>query len=1016
MRRRIALSLALLFAVSLGSVVAEAAKIDQDLLNAMANKIEDELVPVIMIYDDAPSVDSIFMELEALDPEKRRKRVIEALKKKNQKMQRNAAIILDDPNHRDELADVTYLYFAGAITFDGSPELVSLLGGLDDNATLFLDKTYDLSAATTRGVDRAEAQKADRTVTAWSVDYIDAPRVWNELGYTGNGVIVGHIDTGVYLSHPDLAGGLWVNPGEIAGNGIDDDNNGFVDDINGWDFGVGDNNPNDDSPGAGHGTHTAGNVIGDGTNGTITGVAPGAKLIACKVWQADGSGGTLGMIYEAEQYCAEMGARIITMSLGIPGELPASYMRAERVNNNNLRDAGVAFFNSSGNEHYSYSPPFEVGLTARCPAPWMAGGIPHSSLSGVIAVGGTGYQNDLVYTASSRGPVNWGDVEPYNDWDFSTGNGLIKPDVAAPGTNVNSTVIPSGYSGNSWSGTSMACPHAAGLAALMLEKNPSLSVAGIDSLMELNAIDLGTVGKDNVFGSGRIDAFAIVDAVPMTQAASIFASATMPDPAGDSVIDPGETSGMAFELTNNSLVLPAEDVTATLAVVPNPYVTVGTASAPFADMAINGGTADNTANPFTLVVAPAAPQGFEFTMLLTVFAGTTFEKTFDIPWYVGLPEFRTHNAGNVYLTVTDYGTLGYMDANHSEGNGMGYLDGGSGLYLGSFWASMSSSYVCARDFSGSGQDPYEWETQVEPNGRVMDLGASSSDQTFQSIYTDSGHEDPLPLTVQQTSYAFGTEPNDKFVILEYTLTNDAITSYSTFRTAIFCDFDIGDSSANEGGSDAANKLVYMYSGSGPYYGVSVVGDASAANLTLLNNPTWVYPNEYIDNGIKLRHMTGAMSTPFSTGPDDWSAICSQNVALNGSGGTATVVFAMLYGETLADLQASAIAANAAYSPTTPVTMDTPYKVIKLAQNHPNPFNPITSIKYVMPRDGHAEIAVYSIDGRRVRTLISGNVAMGEHSVTWDGTDDSGVHAASGIYFYKLEADGEVTSRKMTLVK
>jgi flagellar hook assembly protein FlgD len=70
----------------------------------------------------------------------------------------------------------------------------------------------------------------------------------------------------------------------------------------------------------------------------------------------------------------------------------------------------------------------------------------------------------------------------------------------------------------------------------------------------------------------------------------------------------------------------------------------------------------------------------------------------------------------------------------------------------------------------------------------------------------------------------------------------------------------------------------------------------------------------------------------------------------------------------------------------------------------------------MPRDGHAEIAVYSIDGRRVRTLISGNVAMGEHSVTWDGTDDSGVHAASGIYFYKLEADGEVTSRKMTLVK
>jgi len=298
----------------------------------------------------------------------------------------------------------------------------------------------------------------------------------------------------------------------------------------------------------------------------------------------------------------------------------------------------------------------------------------------------------------------------------------------------------------------------------------------------------------------------------------------------------------------------------------------------------------------------------------------------------------------------------------------------------------------------------------------MDLGASSSDQTFRSTYTDSGHDDPLPLTVQQTSFAFGSDPNDKLVIMEYQLTNGGVTSYSNFRTAVFCDFDIGDSSANEGGSDAANKMVYMYSGSGPYYGISVVGDASATNLTLLNNPDWVYPNGYIDNGTKLRHMTGAMSLPESTGPDDWSAICSQNVSLAGSGGTATAVYAMLYGETLADLQASAIAANAAYSPTSPVTIDTPYKVIKLAQNHPNPFNPITSIKYVMPRDGHAEISVYSIDGRKVRTLVSGNVAMGEHSVTWDGTDEYGVHAASGIYFYKMEADGEVTSKKMTLVK
>ena len=79
-----------------------------------------------------------------------------------------------------------------------------------------------------------------------------------------------------------------------------------------------------------------------------------------------------------------------------------------------------------------------------------------------ITVGGTGYRNDTVYTGSSRGPAQWGNVDPWNDWSYQPGPGLIKPDLALPGVLVNSTVIPSGYSGDSWTGTSMACPHAAG--------------------------------------------------------------------------------------------------------------------------------------------------------------------------------------------------------------------------------------------------------------------------------------------------------------------------------------------------------------------------------------------------------------------------------------------------------------------------------------------------------------------------------------------------------------------------
>ena len=306
--------------------------------------------------------------------------------------------------------------------------------------------------------------------------------------------MVGHIDSGIDLDHPDLAGRLWVNVDEIPGNGIDDDNNGFIDDVNGWDFGDNDNNPNDDSSSPGHGTHTAGTVAGDGSGGTQTGVAPGAKLMACKAFDSSSSG-TVGMIWAAEQYCVENGARVMTMSLGVKGELSTSLMRSERLNMNNIRDAGVLMFNSAGNEHFEFSPPIECGMTARVPAPWNPLSTTPGNLSGVVAVGGTGYQSNSLYSSSSRGPVTWGDVDPFNDWPYLPGLGLTKPDVAAPGVGVNSTTVGGGYSGDTWSGTSMACPHVAGLAALMLEKNPSLSPAGLDSIMEFECGGSGCDGQ-----------------------------------------------------------------------------------------------------------------------------------------------------------------------------------------------------------------------------------------------------------------------------------------------------------------------------------------------------------------------------------------------------------------------------------------------------------------------------------------------------------------------------------------
>ena len=1002
---------------------ASAVEIDDELKEILATK-DTGIFPVLMIYHDPVTLDDLEAELNGLNPQKRRKRVVAELKKRGRKVQTNAAAILDSPLFEGQARNVRYLYLASAVSFDGTRGLVEALGGLEDNATLFYNRGYDFLTATQRGVNQAgpspDKGSADVVDTVWSTRWINADRVWNELGLDGTGVVVGHIDSGVDLAHPDLATNLAINSGEVPNNGLDDDLNGYVDDVIGWDFGDGDQVPDDDSAVAGHGTHTAGTVVGNGFNGTLTGVAPGARLVPCKVAHNDGSM-TFGAVWEAQQYLLERGVQVITMSLGAAGDFSPVYMRTERAIADNIRAAGVVFFNSAANSHYEYDPPEELGLTARVPSPWVAPGTPFSQTGGVITVGGTGYQSDGIYPSGSRGPARWDNVDPYYDWPYNPGDGLIKPDVAAPGMGVNSTVLGGGYSGNTWSGTSMACPHVAGVAALMLQKNISLSPAGVDSILQTTAVDLGAVGKDNDFGSGRVDALAAVQAVPLTIRADLLQTEVIPDPAGDGVLDPGEVATVAFQLVNASQQTDAHTVTATLAVVNNPYVTVVDSEAVFPDVVAGGTKVDNTGDPFSLSVDPATPQGYTFTMLLTVASGENFERTFDATWYVGLPEFRTHDRGGIYLTVTDQGSIGFMSQDGSRGDGMGLSGQAGGLFLGSFWAGTGVDYICNRDYTGvdPGVETMEWEVVTEPNGRVRDLSTAPGEQVFGAIFSDSGHQQPRSLVVQQKSFAPVDGLDSRFVILEYTLTNGGATAMAPLYTGVFCDFDLGDAGLNVGDSNSDLNLVYLNAADdvGPFFGVALLGSAgTATNLTVINNYEHVFVTSSIDDATKMGHLDGTQSQSASILPADYSVLVSKALALPAAGGTGRVAYILAAGETLAELEAAVMAAHEAFFSTADVEDGAPRTLVQLAQNHPNPFNPITRIAFGVPATGHVELGVYDLGGRLVRTLVSETRPAGDHTVTWDGRDAQGNAAPSGLYFYRLETGGQVISRKMTLVK
>lgn len=293
---------------------------------------------------------------------------------------------------------------------------------------------------------------------------IDAPEAWDV--HTGSpAVSVAVIDTGVDYIHPDLAANIWTNPGEIPGNGIDDDANGYVDDVYGYDFANNDPNPLDDH---GHGTHVAGTIAAVGNNGVgVVGVSWQARVMAVKFLGADGSGSTSGAI-SAVLYAADMGARVMNNSWGGGGFSQALHDAIVAANN-----AGALFVAAAGNSdtNNDTSPHYPSSY----------------DVPNVLAIAATD-ASDAKASFSSYGATS--------------------VDLGAPGVSILSSVPSAGASCCSdptgyklLSGTSMATPHVAGAATLLLAQDPSRSGLGIKNLLMATGDSLPSLTGITVSGA-----------------------------------------------------------------------------------------------------------------------------------------------------------------------------------------------------------------------------------------------------------------------------------------------------------------------------------------------------------------------------------------------------------------------------------------------------------------------------------------------------------------------------------
>ena len=262
----------------------------------------------------------------------------------------------------------------------------------------------------------------------WGMADIHAPAAW--LSYTGsNDLVIAVIDMGADIKHPDLVHNIWINPDEIPENGLDDDNNGYVDDINGWDFYFNDSVPEDAGT---HGTHVAGTICAEGNNGIgVVGVVWQCQIMVLKFMDSTG-GFTSGAIMALE-YAVNKGARISNNSWGNPSYSASLYSAIQ-----NAQSIDHTFIAASGNDGRN------IDVVPFYPASY--------DLENVITVAA------IKADESGAAFSNYGDVAV---------------DFHAPGVSVWSSTPNNTYGIKS--GTSMAAPHAAGVAALVLGVRPTLA-------------------------------------------------------------------------------------------------------------------------------------------------------------------------------------------------------------------------------------------------------------------------------------------------------------------------------------------------------------------------------------------------------------------------------------------------------------------------------------------------------------------------------------------------------------
>ncbi len=696
------------------------------------------------------------------------------------------------------------------------------------------------------------------TALQYYLDKINAYEAW-DIEQSDTNTVIGITDTGSDIFHPDLVNNVKYNYSDPI-DGSDNDTDGYTDNFYGWDLGENDNLPQCNANF--HGLHTTGicNATVDNSIG-IAGVGFKARFLPVKI--ADGAG-ILNSSYEGIVYAADHGCSIINCSWGGTG---AGQYGQDIVN--------YATFNKN------------------CLLVVSAGNDGNAVLFYPAS-----YENALSIAASDQ-----------VDHKKATSSYGTMVDVSAPGEDIYSTWINGSYLSSG--GTSTAAPVVAGAAAIVRSFFPAYSPLQVGEQLKATCDIIDTIGFNQPYsgklGRGRINLFR---ALTETDLPSIVLTQHNVTDNNDNAFVIGDTLRLTGTFTNYL----ANDTGVTVNIsTTSPYINI-------IDSVINLGiintlqSVNNNTSPFTAKILTGIPQNtdVEFKLTITDNAGNIFLNYITVAANV---DFINININEVATTISSKGNIGYNGNGNQATQGLGFIFNGSNLlWEAGLLVGNNSTQVSDRVRGISGLDA---DFSVVSNV-ARQIPGTVSEFDVNGIFNDDGAgASKLPVKVLQSSYCWTTPGNTRYVMFKYQIINTGTNPLATLHAGILADWDISGN-LNKADFDAGNNLGYCYSSqSGIYAGIKLLSNTAPINSYAIDNVSGGAGGIDPVGGISATEKYTSLTTTRAHGGGTGNGNDVMHVVSSGPfnllpGDTAEVAFALLAGDSLADLQSTAIAAQNKY--------------------------------------------------------------------------------------------------------